>query len=332
MDRKRIVFLFFVFLGLKTVAQPTEYRKSFIAMGSAFEVVVVAGADSASWANAILIDAQAHIQTIEHLISSWIPESQTSMVNDNAGLRQVAVSQDLLELVARSITISKLTDGAFDISYASMADVWQFDEANRTTWPDSSLVAQKRHLVNYQNIYINKMDGTIYLEKTGMRIGFGAIGKGFAADHTAKYLRLQGVKSGVVNASGDLFCWGTDADGAPWRVAVANPTDKNEVLLWLQATNQAVVTSGDYEKYKLHNGIRYAHIINPKTGYPVTGVMSATVIAPTAELADALATAIFVLGREAGIKLINQLDGISCIVIDSENKMHTSANIDIATE
>lgn len=319
-----------MFLAFGIWAQPTEYRKSFKAMGSAFEIVVVAGADSATWAYSIIDEAQAHIDIIERLISSWDPESQTSMVNDNAGLRPVVVSYDVFMFVERCQTISKLTNGAFDITYASMADIWQFDEANRETWPDSALVAQKQSLVNYQKVYLNKIDQTIFLDKVGMRMGFGAIGKGFAADHTAEFLKLQGVKSGVVNASGDMFCWGSDAEGMPWRVAVVEPEDKSIVRLWLYADNQAVVTSGDYEKYKMHDGVRYAHIINPKTGYPVTEVMSATVVAPTAELADALATAIFVLGREAGINLINELKGISCIVIDSENKMWTSANIDIA--
>lgn len=322
----------FCLLGFQTFAQRTEYRRSFKAMGSAFEIVVVAGADSASWANAVLVDAEAHIDIIEDLISSWRPESQTSQINDNAGMRQTIVSLDLLELIERCITISKLTGGAFDITYASMADIWQFDDASRRMWPYSALVAEKQRLVNYKNIYLNKEEGMVYLAEPGMRIGFGGVGKGFAADHTAKYLQLQGVKSGVVNASGDMFCWGTDTEGLPWRVAVVEPKDKSKVRLWLQADNQAVVTSGDYEKYKMLNGVRYAHIINPKTGYPVSGMMSATVIAPTAELADALATAIFVLGREAGINLINKLDGISCIVIDSDNKLWTSANIDVAKE
>ena len=193
-------------------------------------------------------------------------------------------------------------------------------------------MAQKQSLVNYQKVYLNTIDQTIFLDQVGMRMGFGAIGKGFAADHTAEFLKLQGVKSGVVNASGDMFCWGSDAEGMPWRVAVVEPEDKSIVRLWLYADNQAVVTSGDYEKYKMHDGVRYAHIINPKTGYPVTELMSATVVAPTAELADALATAIFVLGREAGINLINELKGISCIVIDSENQLWTSGNIDVAKE
>lgn len=330
MGGKQLTLLFISLLGMQAFGQRTEYRRSFKAMGSAFEVVVVAGADSAAWAYSKIDEAQAHIDIIERLISSWDPESQTSMVNSNAGLRQVVVSKDLFDLVQRCQTISKLTNGAFDITYASMADIWQFDDANRNSWPDSALVAEKQRLVNYQNIYLNKTDQSIYLEYAGMRIGFGGVGKGFAADHTAEFLKLQGVKSGVVNASGDMFCWGNDAEGMPWRVAVVEPKDKSSVRLWLNVDNKAVVTSGDYEKYKLHNGVRYAHIINPKTGYPVSGVMSATVIAPTAELADALATAIFVLGREAGITLINELSGISCIVIDSEDKLWTSANIDIA--
>ena len=174
-----------MFLAFGIWAQPTEYRKSFKAMGSAFEVVIVAGADSATWAYSIIDEAQAHIDIIERLISSWDPESQTSMVNDNAGLRPVVVSYDVFTFVERCQTISKLTNGAFDITYASMADIWQFDEANRETWPDSALVAQKQSLVNYQKVYLNKIDQTIFLDQVGMRMGFGAIGKGFAIGSAA---------------------------------------------------------------------------------------------------------------------------------------------------
>ena len=331
MDRK-IILALLLLLSAQLMAQRVEYRRTFTAMGSAFEVVIVAGADSAVWANAHLTDAEAHIGIIEQLISSWIPESQTSQINENAGIRMVQVSPDLFDLIERCIALSNLTRGAFDITYASMANIWQFDEANRYTWPDSAMIEEKRQLINYQAIYTNGADVMVYLDKPGMRIGFGGVGKGFAADQTAKYLQLQGVKNGVINASGDLYCWGNDASGNAWRVAVVDPKNKQRVRLWLEATNQAVVTSGDYEKYKIHNGVRYAHIINPKTGYPVTGIFSATVIAPSAELADALATAIFVLGVQAGLDLINQLPDTECVIIDSENQLWTSENISVATD
>ena len=327
MDRK-IVFLLFFIGAVGLHAQQIEYRKAFKAMGSAFEVVILAGQDSALWATSMVDSAETEIRRIERLISSWDPNSETSRLNQMAGREPIMIDQELADLIWRSVAIYKATDGAFDITYAGMASIWDFSPEKINQWPDSSLVDSVKQYVNADAISFYE-DGKIALEREGMRIGFGGIGKGYAADKTAKLLRDKGVKNGVINASGDLYCWGHDESKRPWRVAVVDPKNKQIVRLWLEANNQAVVTSGDYEKYKMHRGKRYAHIINPKTGYPVSGMYSATVIAPSAGLADALATAIFVLGREAGIQLINQLPNTECVLIDSDNRMWTSANISV---
>ena len=309
------------------VGQNLDFRSQFKAMGSAFEVVVVAPKDSAAWANKKLAFAENEIRRIEKVISSWDPASETSQVNANAGTQHTVVGDELWQLTKRSLAISALTEGAFDITYAGMATIWDFDKNKRKRWPDSATVTAALPLVNFENVWL-QTDSTITLAKTGMRIGFGGIGKGYAADKVSLALRTQGVKSGVVNASGDLYAWGTDAKGEPWKTAIVDPTDKKKVKMWLAISGQAIVTSGDYEKYKVLNGKRYAHIINPKTGYPTTGIMSATVIAPKAELADALATSLFVLGVDKGLSLINRLTGVECIIIDDANKSWYSKNVE----
>jgi len=162
-----------------------------------------------------------------------------------------------------------------------------------------------------------------------MKIGFGAVGKGYAADEAKKLLQKSGVKGGLVNASGDLNCWGKQDDGESWKVGITNPLNKNKIFSWFDIDDRAVVTSGNYEKYVNFNGKRYTHIINPKTGYPASGIVSVSVFAPKAELADALATSIFVMGTEVGIDLINQLKGVDCIVIDDNNKIHASKGIQL---
>ena len=173
------------------------------------------------------------------------------------------------------------------------------------------------------------MDSTVFLKLEGMKIGFGAIGKGYAADKAKSLLISKGVPSGIINASGDMNTWGKQPNGNEWKVAITNPMDKNKVFALLPITNGAVVTSGNYEKYVNFNGKRYTHIIDPRTGYPSTGIISVTVFAPKAELADALATSVFVMGKEAGLDRINQLPKIECIIIDDKGNITKSKNIEI---
>ncbi|MCB0446714.1 MAG: FAD:protein FMN transferase, partial [Gelidibacter sp.] len=159
--------------------------------------------------------------------------------------------------------------------------------------------------------------------------GFGAIGKGYAADKAKALLQNIGVPSGIINASGDLNTWGKQPNGKDWMVAIINPLNKEKVFSWMPVDNSAVVTSGNYEKYVKFNGVLYTHIIDPRTGYPSTGILSATVFTANAELADALATSIFVMGVETGLDFVNQLKGVECVIIDKDNKIYTSKNINL---
>ena len=295
-------------------------------MGSRFDITVVAN-DSIK-ANKYIDTAIAEISRIEKLISSWDDNSQTSEINRNAGIKPVKVDKELFDLIERAIAISKLTDGAFDISYASMDKIWKFDES-MTKMPSKEEIISSVEKVGYQNIVLDKMDSTVFLKLEGMKIGFGAIGKGYAADKAKSLLISKGVPSGIINASGDMNTWGKQPNGDEWKVAITNPMDKNKVFALLPITNGAVVTSGNYEKYVNFNGKRYTHIIDPRTGYPSTGIISVTVFAPKAELADALATSVFVMGKEAGLDRINQLPKIECIIIDDKGNITKSKNIEI---
>ena len=209
-----------------------------------------------------------------------------------------------------------------------MDKIWKFDGSMKT-FPDEETIKKSVRKVGYENIILNEEKHTVFLKLEGMKIGFGAIGKGYAADKAKKMLIKKGVKSGIINASGDMNTWGKQVNGKDWVIAITNPMNKNKTFAILPISNKAVVTSGNYEKYVVFNGKRYTHIINPKTGYPSIGVISATVFAPSAEVADALATSIFVMGSEIGINRINQLPNIECIVIDDKGKIHTSKNIKI---
>lgn len=307
-----------------TAQQP--YKRTLKLMGSRFDITVVAN-DSLQ-ANKHIDTAVAEISRIEKLISSWDDNSQTSEINRNAGAKPVKIDKELFNLIERAIGISKLTDGAFDISYASMDRIWQFD-GSMTVMPSEKEIKSSVEKVGYQNIVLDKKNSTVFLKLEGMKIGFGAIGKGYAADKAKTLLISKGVPSGIINASGDMNTWGKQPNGNDWKVAITNPMDKNKVFALLPITNGAVVTSGNYEKYVNFNGKRYTHIIDPRTGYPSTGIISVTVFAPKAELADALATSVFVMGKEAGLDRINQLPKIECIIIDNKGNITKSKNIEI---
>jgi thiamine biosynthesis lipoprotein len=295
-------------------------------MGTRFDISVVAN-DSLKAENYINL-AVEEISRIEHLISSWDENSQTSLINRNAGIKPVKVDAELFNLIKRALSISKLTDGAFDISYASMDKIWKFDGSMKVM-PSEKDIKASVEKVGYQNIILNDENQTVFLKLKGMKIGFGAIGKGYAADKAKDLLISKGVKAGIMNASGDMNTWGKQPNGDFWKVAITNPLNKKTAFGLLPIKSGAVVTSGNYEKYQIFNGKRYSHIIDPRTGYPSNGIISATVFAPKAELADALATSIFVMGVETGINRINQIPKVDCIVIDDNGNIHKSDHINI---
>ncbi|WP_282180309.1 FAD:protein FMN transferase [Maribacter stanieri] len=320
------IFLILALFSLGSLVAQEPYKRTLKLMGSHFDITVVAK-DQVE-ADEYIDLAVSEITRIEQLISSWDSNSQTSEVNRNAGLRAVKVDAELFDLIQRAIGISKLTDGAFDVSYASMDKIWKFD-GSMTVMPSTDSIKASVSKVGFQNIVLDKESSTVFLKLKGMKIGFGAIGKGYAADKAKDLLISKGVVSGIINASGDMNTWGKQPDGSEWKVAITNPMDKNKVFALLPITNGAVVTSGNYEKYVTFNDVRYTHIIDPRSGYPATGIISVTVFAPKAELADALATSVFVMGIEVGLNRINQLPKVECIIIDDKGNIITSKNIEI---
>jgi thiamine biosynthesis lipoprotein len=297
-------------------------------MGSDFEITVVAKTQHE--ADKQIAIAIGEISRIEALISSWKTTSETSNINKNAGVNPVKVSEELFSLIQRALQISNLTDGAFDISYASMDKLWKYD-GSMTQMPSKEAIKKSVAKVGYQDIIVDPKNSTVFLKNKGMKIGFGAIGKGYAADKAKKLLISNGVSGGIINASGDINSWGSKPSGSSWQVAITNPLNKNKAFAMLPIKD-AVVTSGNYEKYVTFNTRRYSHIIDPRTGYPSQGIISVTVFAPKAELADALATSVFVMGVETGIDRINQLKAVECIIITDTGNIITSNNLTLNTQ
>jgi len=299
-----------------------EYKKRFPAMGSFFEIIVVDSADHEEYVWDHINQCIAEVNRIERLISEWDPASQLSLVNKNAGIKPVVVSEELFQLIKRSIEFGKLTQGAFDVTFHALDGLWIFD-GSQTKPPDSLLIRKALTKVGYQKIQL--LDSNrVFLPEKGMSIGFGGIGQGYAVDRLRNLLIKNGIRNFVVNSSGDIYANGKRADGSDWKIGVADPFNKEEVNRWLNVDQKAVVTSGNYEKYFEFEGRRYAHIINPKTGWPTQGIMSATVISPYTEVADAMATAIFVLGVQVSLDLVNQLPGTHCIIVDDKKNVYYS--------
>ncbi|WP_228098993.1 FAD:protein FMN transferase [Pedobacter sp. MC2016-24] len=303
------------------------YNRVVKLMGNRFEFTVIA--ENKALGEKAIGAAIAEVKRIENLLSTFKDSSQTSLINHNAGIKAVKVDSEVIELIQRSIRISDITQGAFDISYGSIdKSLWNFD-VNMTSLPDFETALQSVSLINYQHVMINAEKSTVMLKHTGMRIGFGGIGKGYAADKAKKILQNMGIKAGIVNAAGDLITWGMQSNDSPWTVGIADPDQSDRPFSALNISNMAIATSGNYEKYATINGRRYSHTIDPKTGLPVSGIKSVTVICPSAELADALATPVIVMGATVGLDMINQLRHVACIIIDDHDLLYTSNNINV---
>ncbi len=305
-----------------------EYSRSVKLMGNNFTITLVAKDNTLAQKQMDI--AVAEIRRIEALFTTYSNESETALINKNAGIKPVLVCKEMYSLIERCAGISNITQGAFDITYGSLdKSLWNFDKTI-TELPSASVALKMVHLINYKNIILDKKNTSIYLKEKGMRIGFGGIGKGYAAEMAKKLMIENNIKGGIINASGDLTTWGLQANDKPWTIGIADPNLPASAFSYLNISDMAIATSGTYEKYAMINGKKYSHTINPKTGLPVQGIKSVTVISNNAELADAMATPIAVMGIEAGLYMINQLPALHCIIIDDNNKIFTSNKINLS--
>jgi len=306
----------------------TIYKQTMQLMGCRFEISAVMA--SASHAKKAILAAEEEMRRIERLLTTYDEDSETSLINRNAGIQPVGVSRETLGIIQRSIRISELTAGAFDITYGGIDKrLWNFD-VEMQHLPDARLARKMVRLINFRNILIDEDNNSILLREKGMRINFGGIGKGYAAERAKVVMLEMGVDSGIVNASGDLAVWGSQPNGQPWTIGIVHPDLPDQAFCHLNITNMALATSGNYEKFAIIDGKKYSHTINPRTGLPVTGIKSVTIITPNAEIADAMATPVMIMGIEAGMDMINQMKDIEAVLIDDDNNLFTSSNIHLS--
>ncbi|AUX48380.1 hypothetical protein SOCE26_099140 [Sorangium cellulosum] len=311
-------------------ASPARVAVDARAMGTS---LVLAAYTSAAMDEAAvrsrLEKAIAEIRRLEALMTTWRPDSELSRVNTSAGKGAVAVSPESLAVIEKSLWISERSGGVFDITFEAMHGLWKFDEDIDDNVPRRDDVERARALIDYRQIKIDRAQRTVMLGKPGMRMSLGGIAKGYAVDAAAGVLRAEGLSSFLVQAGGDLYIAGKKPDGSPWRAGVRDPRgqDTNDYFAMIEVEDHAFSTAGDYERSFLKDGRRYHHIIDPRTGFPASESRSVTIWAKDALTADAVDDAVFILGPEKGLELVESIDDCGAVIVDRNNKVWVSKRL-----
>lgn len=291
-------------------------------MGTVIEAVVPAGPRAEAAARCVF-DA---FVAVDRDMSEWRAGSPLSAVNEHAGGAAVEVPDDLMRVIARGIELGRATGGAFDITWAALWGLWDFGAA-KPGLPDPAEVRARLARVDYREVVVDEARGTVRLPTAGMAIGLGGIAKGWALDVAARRLRAMGVEDFLLSAGGQIMTGGTHG-GAPWTVALRDPRGpEGDVFAQLPASDVSVATSGDYERYFVLGGVRYHHILDPRTGMPARGARSATVVTPDATLADGLATALVVMDPRRGMALVEGLPGVEAVIVGPDGALHVSSGL-----
>ena len=269
------------------------------------------------------------IRRLEMLMTTWRDDSEISRINASAGMKPVYVGPDTMAVIDKSLWIAKASDGVFDITFDAMRGLWKFDEGREDRIPQKEAVEKARKLIDYRRIKVDRSRGTVLLEGAGMRMSLGGIAKGYAVDAAARVLRNEGLTSFFAQAGGDLFVQGPKPDGSRYRVGVRDPrgAGATDYFAMLEVENHAFSTAGDYERMFVRGGKRYHHILDPRTGWPATASRSVTIWAKDAFTADAIDDAVFILGPEKGLALVESIDDCGAVIVDGKNKVWISRRL-----
>lgn len=317
--------------SLAAAPQPARVvARKYPVMGT--EVTFTAFTADPEAADRAFAAAYDEIRRVERLMTDWErpgePESDIVRVNKAAGKRAVKVSPETLDVIRTSLDMSRRSDGAFDITFAAMKGLWKFDEDMDKTIPPADEIARRRKLIDWRDVLVDARAGTVKLRRPGMRIGLGGIAKGYAVDRCSAVLRAQGLHDFMVQAGGDLYVSGSKG-AASWMVGIRDPRGAPyDIIARMPIRDHAFSTAGDYERGFVLNGRRYHHIIDPKTGYPATASREVTIFAPTAFLADALDDAVFILGPQKGMALVDSFPDCATVIVDAHNQVWTSKSLE----
>jgi thiamine biosynthesis lipoprotein len=278
--------------------------------------------------HAIFEAAGEEIRRIEALMTTWRPDSELSRVNAAAGHDKVVVSPETFEVVEAAIHTSEISEGTFDITFESLHGLWKFDQDLDPHPPTPAAVKALLPRVGYHHVHLDAANRTVFLDQVGTKISLGGIAKGYAVDKAAAVLEHAGLTSFFVQAGGDLYTRGNKPDGTPWSAGVRDPRGpEGSYFALLHVSDHAFSTAGDYERSYVVGGKRYHHIIDPRTGYPATATRSVTIWAKTALTADEIDDAVFILGPEKGLALVESLDGVGAVIVDAHNKVWVSKRL-----
>jgi thiamine biosynthesis lipoprotein len=304
-------------------AEPVVVKRAQMQMGTLVSITVVARNEAVAQAAATA--GFAEIRRLEELLSTWIATSELSQVNASAGIKPIHVSTETLTIVQRAMQAAEMTDGGFNIAIGPAVEAWSVTDGQRI--PTESELDALRPLVDLQAVHVDVREQTIYLGKAGMRIDVGGIGKGYAADQAVEALRRAGAIAGVVALSGDIKTFGRLPGGKMFPIGIQHPRKDGSVLAWIDLQDEAISTAGDYERFFVRDGVRYHHILDPRTLQPARSCQSVTVIAREGVWADGLDTGIFVIGVELGMQLVETLPDVEAIIVDAEGHVHVSSGL-----
>jgi len=279
-------------------------------------------------ADEVLSEVEREIDRLNRLLSRFVPESEISRINTQAGITPVAVSEETFQLIQNTIKFSKLSDGLWDITVGPLISLWEAHKREKTI-PDTRTIIECQSLVDYRNILLDDVLKVVYLKEKGQSVDLGGIGKGYAADRISQLLRSHRIESAYTNFGGNVSTVGTKPDGSPWNIGIQHPRQPDKLIGLVPVKDKTVVTSGDYQRFFLANdGKRYHHIINPKTGYPSeSGLISTTIIADNSETADALSTMTFLAGLEESREIIKAFEEIEAVFIDKTLNVYLTRGI-----
>ncbi len=302
-------------LWLPVPAHAEWFRREDAIMGT--RIYVELWLQDATQGQAAIDAVIASMHEVDEMMSTYKPQSQLSRVNDRAALEPVTVDRELFDVIRASLEFSRLTDGAFDVTYASVGYLYDFRARQR---PTEAQIAAALPGVNWRHVQLDPAALTVRFQRPGMRIDLGGIAKGYAVDRAIGLLRARGVEHAVVSAGGDSRIIG-DRFGRPWIVGIRHPDDPQRVVTRIPLVDTAMSTSGDYERYFDDQGVRYHHIIDPKTGHSASKVRSATILAPTAMQTDGLSKTAFVLGADEALKIIERIPGVDAVFVTPEGRV-----------
>ena len=315
---KRCGIFYLLILILTGCGQVPSVKETRILMDTFCEISCYG--DSKDKSIAAIGAAFKEMERIEKVFSKFNKNSEVSNINRLAGLEKVAASEEVFKLTEKSVYYSRISDGAFDITVAPLMEIWGFVRRHKSI-PDKETIENALEGVGYKNIELDPKKLSVKFLNKKTKIDFGGIAKGYAVDRAKDVLVSRGIKNGLVNLGGNIFALGSAPGNKAWKIGVEDPRNKGKLLRSFELTNRAMSTSGNYERCFEIGGKRYSHIINPLTGEPCQGIISVTVAADSAEQADGLSTAIFVMGEEKGLNLAKSIKGIKVLILKEDGKI-----------